>query len=225
MTTMNFNADLMRIAYGCASTEETRYYLCGVHVEAHKVAGAVMVTTDGHSMLVTHDYSAEIMQGARYILQFSKDALKQLKTSREGKKNGHVRRIEITIDSPSVATGRLIENDTFVGSVVIGIIDGSFPDWRRVVPQITAEHPTLGAFETALLARFADIGKQFSDERVTEMQMAANDTASPALIRWGPSTPAFGVLMPMRGSSDAHQLPQWMHVSESAIKKHKVAAK
>jgi DNA polymerase III sliding clamp (beta) subunit (PCNA family) len=49
------NADLFRIVYSCVSTEETRYYLNGVHVEPHPVKGAILVATDGHRMLIAHD--------------------------------------------------------------------------------------------------------------------------------------------------------------------------
>lgn len=55
---MTCNADLFRIAYSCVSTEETRYYLNGVHLEPHPCGGAFMVATDGHRLIVVHDESA-----------------------------------------------------------------------------------------------------------------------------------------------------------------------
>ena len=45
-TTFFLPADDLRAAFQCVSTEQTRYYLGGVLIEADK-----MVATDGHQML------------------------------------------------------------------------------------------------------------------------------------------------------------------------------
>lgn len=55
MTEYNLDADLFMRVRRAIGTEETRYYLTGVHVEPAPGGGALMVATDGRGMLVARD--------------------------------------------------------------------------------------------------------------------------------------------------------------------------
>ena len=55
MTEYNLDADLFMRVRRAIGTEETRYYLTGVHVEPAPGGGALMVATDGRVMLVARD--------------------------------------------------------------------------------------------------------------------------------------------------------------------------
>jgi len=91
-------------------------------------------------------------------------------------------------------------------------IDGTFPDYARVVPSMP-RCPDIwgGGFNGALVADFGKIAGELAkhfDKGVGVFRLLSSDPTSPALIQF-PSTPeAFGVLMPMRCETDSG-LPEW----------------
>jgi len=142
-------SDFLHIAQ-FASTETTRYYLNGVHV-APTPDGVHLVATDGLRMGVlrlpaTEGYCAPNPVGAtpaHIILSISNKAF--LAALKATKKDAHwiVIRTE-TVEvrwMPSQATpapGEVIDSglvtQTFPASALL--VDGTFPDWRRVVPSL-----------------------------------------------------------------------------------------
>jgi len=46
--------DHLKAVFNAVSTEETRYYLCGVQVEIN-AKGTTLVATNGHMLLAAHD--------------------------------------------------------------------------------------------------------------------------------------------------------------------------
>jgi hypothetical protein len=214
---LTFSADLFRIAYTCVSTEETRYYLNGVFVTpAPDGEGALLVSTDGHRLLIVRDTSAEGVPARGVILQAGKDALKQFKTGKGG-----LRRVaHVTIeDEASIATVRFTEGAEFVGAAPLAVVDGSFPDFMRIVPRLEdTERPLVNSINGAYLADFAKIGKELQDvcgdgvrARFAPMSINSGGPDSPALVGWGASIPALGVVMPIRG--DVVTFPTWLETS------------
>ena len=70
-----------------ASSDNYRYYLKGVNIEAHQDGGAVMVATDGHTMACIHDadaycgtqqsiWSTICIQGLKQAITSNKKAMK-----------------------------------------------------------------------------------------------------------------------------------------------------
>ena len=215
--TFTISADLFRIAYKCVSTEETRYYLNGVYVQrAIDGAGALLVSTDGHRLLCVRDESAtgDIPEGG-VIVSAVPAQVRSFKTSKEGDKSGNRLRLTITPDGlPNGAMScELNEGERPLGSVYLRAIDGTFPDWRRVVPVINDEPQQTGIFNAAFVSDFADVGVELSKwaggARVTPMTMLCQRADAPALVRWD-AAPAFGVLMPLRVNADEIAMPAWM---------------
>lgn len=205
MSIIKVDAGLFRIVHTAVSTEETRYYLNGVHFEAHPNGGAVMVATDGHRALVAHDPLAECGQTA--IVQLPKHALALCKRPKL------VGRRELVIDvQNAVATINDIKPaDTetaepiaeMVAACQANVIDGTFPDWRRVVPSPAADESSgaavafNGAYVKAFGALSAELGKHF-DRQSEAMRIMKSDGVSPVVVRWGGYEAIFGVIMPVR---------------------------
>lgn len=181
------DASLFRIASMFQSTEETRYYLNGVHIEPHHDQGVFLVATDGRRMLVAHDLSGKI-DGGTAIVQLGKDQLKACKIVR-GEEIG--RRI--------VANGtRQPLNITAIGSPVAvqakWDVDGTFPNWKRVMQGINgAGH--IEAFDAKLMKSFADAGEALCASPRIDVSYAS--PGGPVLVRFNVSH-VVGVIMPVR---------------------------
>lgn len=214
--TFTISADLFRIAYKCVSTEETRYYLNGVYVQrAIDGAGALLVSTDGHRLLCVRDESAtgDIPEGG-VIVSAVPAQVRSFKTSKQGRVD--MTPLTLTLSDSKHAPAmdcELSEGDRPLGSIYLHKIDGTFPDWRRVVPVINDEPQQTGNFNAAYVSDFADVGVELSKciggGRVTSMTMLCQRADAPALVRWD-AAPAFGVLMPLRVNADEIAMPAWM---------------
>jgi len=196
MTTITVNADMLRAALLCASTEQTRYYLKGVFVDP---AGK-LVSTDGHRMFVgTIDLAASEHNPAPGSFTGWIICRDVLKRALAGHKLAY---IDI---SP-----------TRTGDIACQPVDGTFPDWRRVVPsEITGK---VAQFNPAYVADMGKIGlllagkpKRYSPSAGLTAHIHHNgDSAA------GVTFPGFGdayaVLMPIRGAyhDDA---PQWAAIT------------
>jgi DNA polymerase-3 subunit beta len=180
---MLINIRLLKAVAVAASTEQTRYYLNGVNLQVAN-GEAVMVATNGHMML-----------GARHVTDAS-DAcaciipsalIKSLKLDR---KAGDM--AEFTFDGNDIAIR--YAGNTY-GS---GAVDGSFPNWRPVVPREPASG-VAAQFNAEYLAAFAAAARIMGAKEFKVM--VAHNGDDPALVTWHDEHDTFGVLMPLRASS------------------------
>ena len=218
---IRFNANLYRIATMCMSKEETRYYLCGVFVEPHPVKGVTLTATDGHKLLVIHDESGRADESAIVRLD-----VKLCKATR-----GMVREVQVETGSSEAAFAEALKGYTDdetnfqkVAAAYSVRVDGSFPDYRHVIPKAYGDAPApafasihllgMAAIGTELAAHFHDFNAKRSVSLVNRkdvMQIRAELDApdgGPALVTWPACPAAFGVLMPVRWN-DAAELPTW----------------
>lgn len=216
------DANLFRLVYTAVSTEETRYYLNGVHIEPHSDGGAILVSTDGQRMIVAHDPDGECSESV--IVRLPQFVRAQCKTPRFF---GGSRILEINPTDTGSATlkeitpGRKEEDEPKIETLLTAygvIIDGTFPDWRRVIPSkpdAAAKAGFIGFNDRYLKdwgAFSVDLQKTVNGAS-SGMQLFCADAASPTLIRWGGVPNIFAVLMPMR--IDAHGfLPDFMSKTE-----------
>jgi len=201
-------------AWYCASTEQARYYLCGVYVEKG-AEGALMVATDGHGLACAID-RAGIVEGDA-ILSLSPEMLKAARATRGRPtyfhKNGKAMIADVApedresflqafdISAPEV---RAVQTrDT--------AIDGSFPDWRRVIPsdavEVTSCAPT--TFDMAVLDR---VQKAIHDPDIGKtrcIRLLGADAGSPHLVIRPGQHDAFGVAMPLRDHGSRAPAIDW----------------
>lgn len=215
--TIQVDANLFRLVYGAVSTVETRYHLNGVHIEAHPVKGAILVSTDGHRMIVAHD--PEGVCDEAVIMQLPKFALALCKSPPLVSR----RRIDIDSSLPGSATiqnvsdGKHEGDDPKIENVLTVhrvLIDGKFPDWRRVVPSGDRKTDTIAptafnpSYLKALGALGADIAKTVGGSG--SLQVGLSDGGSPIVIRYAGAPNIFAIQMPMRFDTVNGFLPPFM---------------
>lgn len=141
MFTLRIPVNLLAAADILAAKRDVRYYLKGVHFDA---AANTLVSTDG---------SVAFIASPECVLRVSGDVRSFTMPSEfialalAGAKQKRAKEIDVTVD------GNALRTDTAVGQV----IDGQFPNWRRIYPHsCTGE----GAqFDKDLLARVTKANK------------------------------------------------------------------
>lgn len=174
--------DLLKAAILCASSEESRYYLNGVHLSTT----GHMVTTDGHRMFI-----------ARLNDRPAVDVIIPIDDVKAALKLAGARAQEIEID---LAANR-------IGQISFQPVDGTFPDWRRVVPtgeESPSSKPELNDgpenvhFNHAYIGDLAKMGKVLDGASMLHPRSASH----PCLVTFGERADCFAVLMPMRRTVD-----------------------
>lgn len=204
------------------STEVTRYYLGGVALQPGRAGGAHAIATDGHVMLVQLDPAGAV--DGDLIVAFDKPALAALKRQKADGEFVRYVRLEAANTGPATATVFLATPDDALTvnpealapdcrwAVPCTIIDGAFPDWRRVVP---AEKPAPAAFNGKNVEKFA----RLAGARGIAIHA---DGSGPALVSISddPAQPAmFGIIMPYRCQAhDKPALPAWLEAPKPRAK-------
>ncbi len=130
MTKLSINAEYVRLAHGFASTEETRFYLMGVQVEPHPSGeGVLIIATDGHVAGIFYDRKG--IADKNYLLALDKPTLSALKAQRSDGNRGN-RFVTIKDDRLVITNMAGLEYHIKPNAVEI---DGTFPDWRRIIPE------------------------------------------------------------------------------------------
>jgi DNA polymerase-3 subunit beta len=214
MIKITFDARALKAALVCTSTDETRYYLKGVAVQLDGDK-LFIAATDGHRLIamqpeftIERDDTSELPNRAEFgSVIIPADIVKNLKL------NKAVNDCTLTID------GGKGEIEHCGQSVRFGFVDGSFPNWRAVVPQtITGE---LAQFNASYIGELPKILKAF-DMRDTKIEIEHNGE-SPAFVALNLPMPYVCLLMPYRGTKEPVALPSWVkttrktETTESAI--------
>jgi DNA polymerase-3 subunit beta len=175
--------DILKAALFCASSEESRYYLRGVHLSTT----GHLVTTDGHRMFVAR---LNERPTADVIIPYS-DVQAALKLA-----GARAQDIEVTADR--------------IGQIACQPVDGTFPDWRRVVP--TGEELPSGKpddapgavhFNNRYVGDFEKMADILCGKGTTGQSMLHPVSAShPCLVTFGDRADCFAVIMPVRRKID-----------------------
>lgn len=199
------NANLFRIAATFISKEETRYYLKGVQIERHPVRGAVLVATDGHRAFAAHDEEAILtpeFPEHGVIVKLDTTALKACKADRRETSDRR-----LIANSSDTSQPLVISNGAPVALALDWRIDGSFPDWRRIVPNPSFDPSASVAFNTAYLDTFGKAAKELGHSAPVVAVTGPND--GPLLVTFNDNR-AFGVIMPVRWNGET-STPLWLH--------------
>ena len=248
------NAGLFWRASACVSTEETRYYLTGVHVEPEpKSGGAVMVSTDGHKMIVIRDAAAFVEGDAIVALSASMKASMKALVGRvppkPKKKRGPLglrtlqteritqgSNIKLVIDGNLAALievdpARTFDTDEDRASAFALLrapdisvramqwaetrIDGTFPQWRRVVLAPKPELASVSTFNQRIVQPVIE-ALTYHGRNPTARTIPTGGESSPYIVRTAcKEIDGFGVVMPMRADTP-DRLPDWMVLPATA---------
>ena len=190
------NANLFARVAVAQSSDPGRYYLQGVCIQPHpRGEGVTLTATDGSILIAAHDPKADpaTLPAGGIIVNLGKDGLK---AARKGQ--------TVTIDP---ATGDASVDNAW-RSASTTIVDGAFPDWRRILPQ-GDQVATGAAFDVKILSR---LGDALCDWRKSShgLTMRGADDASPHIIACDtPDAAIFAVCMPIRHTPPAG-LPAWL---------------
>jgi DNA polymerase-3 subunit beta len=192
MLKVTLNIRALRATLVAVSTEETRYYLNGINLE-FTPDGVVMAATDGHRMIILRQpYGEHAATAAHASVIVPRDLVAKLKIKLR------------TLDETTLTIaddGRLTfehAGEMFGGSRV----DGSFPDYRRVVPQDLDGKPA--QYNPAYLADFAKARQELTGSKLDKdgkgSPIVRYNGGSPAVVdfAWETGFQAIGVLMPLR---------------------------
>lgn len=196
------------------STEETRYCLMGVAIQP-AANGAICVSTDGHRLGACHDPDGLATEAVIVKLpsQIRMPSMKGLLASPwlvgigTGGGKGHISVVEPNAkgeeDTALSAIERVEDCSIRIGRA---FIDGTFPDWRRVIPKPN-EKDIIRGFNAEYFKAFGKHitlrGASPADAHLIEIQTEPN---------------FLGVLMPMRVESKG-KLPDWLDEPQAPAKK------
>lgn len=152
-----------------AADQDVRYYLCGVYIEPHPEKGAIIVATNGHVMGMIHDPDGFCAQPI-----IVGDISKQLISACVSKgviKGLPPTGLYITDGGAIVEYGDVQEKaiEPFGKTVMhlsrIQIVDGKFPDWRRVIPKKTEPSGEVMVAQAQYLSLFEKVVKALGAQR------------------------------------------------------------
>ena len=182
----------------CASSEETRFYLCGVLVEIEPRA-VTYVATDGHRLFAHREELAAGDEDNTLLGRFIIPT-KSCRAIKLGKKTTSAALLS-QVDDGGMLLAHLGERHYFKP------VDGTFPDWRRVMPKRGGE--AYAHFDGKLVASFSAIAAALGDDKGSP-RICPMDANSPALVVFhGREDTTFGVIMPMRGEKVSRIVPAW----------------
>lgn len=185
-TIITVSADTLRAALICASTDKHRYYINGVYVDPK----GYIVSTDGHRLFCAKIDVSDAAPFTGWIIP--SDVLKRALTGYKNK----------TVD---IAPNRC-------GDIACQPVDGTYPDWRRVIPQGDLSG-AVAQFNPAYVADLGKIGKLLGASGALPAHIH-HDGDAPAGVTFPNAPDAFAVLMPIRS---AHSAPDSAWRDASAV--------
>jgi DNA polymerase III sliding clamp (beta) subunit (PCNA family) len=177
ITSNHFEAATMAM-----SKDQVRIYLCGVKFEE-----GFMISADGYQLIRV---AAPIPAGVDFIM----DAItvkRVLAMSKEANKL-HKVALQIQFDTE--------ENKVWVldDKITIGKVDGTFPDWRRVLPSEFGPQESVGV-DTDYLANLGKAGRIHSGHKRGRLKLTMNaSSGGPIQLTNGLDDGFYAVLMPTR---------------------------
>jgi DNA polymerase-3 subunit beta len=194
MKTATINLNVLAALSLCASTEETRYYLCGVCVEIaprHITCAA----SDGHLLAAHREELADDAPDNELLGSF---IIPTAMCARFKLKKGPSTVGTIMGDAEHLTIG--------YGGERIGFapIDGTFPDWRRVVPALPMGETRTAQFLPSHVSRLANVGTKLGYGAMCIHHNGYN----PTLVDWYGNTDTVAVIMPFRVALEPKH-PAW----------------
>lgn len=146
-----------------AGVKDVRFYINGVRIEPHPVKGAILVATNGHTMAAIHDPDGFCSQPI-IVGSIGKDLLRACRSAKPAVPGADLR-LWIDAQSAVIAEGHDEPAHPFDQyarhASRIELIDGKYPDWRRVLTGASQRHsqdfPAVNPAYLALIDEAASI--------------------------------------------------------------------
>jgi DNA polymerase-3 subunit beta len=205
---------------------DSRYYLEGIFIEPHPEKGVILVATDGSTLGVIHDpdgwTAAPVIVGGiskKLISACSSKGIEHRMT---------VPKLLYISQHGAVVTGdsQVFDEVNPFGSLAlhmskIDIVDGKFPDWRKVVALKRTQSSEYPCVNSAYLARLYTAAKILVPNSKygwgIDLIPSGRDTQVIARISNTELENRFmALLMPMRNDAPKTHLPDWLMPKEEA---------
>jgi DNA polymerase-3 subunit beta len=196
MKTATINLKVLAALSLCASTDKARYYLHGVCVEIAP-RHVTYAATDGHVMAAHREELADDAPDNELLGSFiiPTAACAKFKLKKRASTVGI-----IMGDAEHLTIGHGGENIGFRFKPV----DGTFPEWRRVVPAPPTGETKTAQFSPSNVSRLANVGTQLGYGALCIHHNGGN----PTLVDWQGNTDTVAVIMPYRVDLDPKH-PAW----------------
>ena len=194
MKTATINLKVLAALSLCASTEKTRYYLCGVCVEIAP-RHITYVATDGHLLAAHREELADDAPDNELLGSF---IIPTAMCTKFKLKKGASTVGTIMPDAEHLTIAYGAERIGFTP------VDGPFPDWRRVVPALPTGETKTAQFSAHNVSRLANVGTQLGYGAM----YIHHDGNSPTLVDWLDNTDTVAVIMPHRVALEPKH-PAW----------------
>lgn len=168
------------------SKDETRYYLAGIHLCGAKDGGTIMVSTDGHRLGQYHMADNEFVpreDGGDVILRFTPEVAS---AARKRIKDAPFEGLELT--GSDLKIGKVTFHDM--------LIDATFPDWDKVVPEEPGERTSFPlGLNANYVGTYAKVAKELDRAPIIAIH-AGKKLGDPTTIQINGCPEYRGVLMP-----------------------------
>lgn len=198
---ISFHAPAYAALLHLASTQDSRYYLNGVYAEKHPKVGVLLTATNGHIMGSIYDPNGVWEDERSGVIIGTNATLAKFAAWPRSKATGPTMTVE---------EERATVSDEF-GSVTVtrALIDGTFPNWRKVAKGAISKKPGVEVI-TYDLNLMAKIGKFATAYRADRSPTIFYDQPTgPATLRFDVPE-LFGVIMPMRSGAPNERFPAWL---------------
>lgn len=198
-TSFFLRADDLRAAFQCISTEQNRYYMGGVFIDT---TDKKLVGLDGHQML-TIEMPEGCFVGPDCLTQpdgfimhcDATDKAFKVKTVPHGDLwvygDTATGILQFVAEHSTCPDGQLYQR---VGVLEFTVIDGTFPDWRRVVPKGDGTGGTI-CYNPTVMAKLIKAADVIDKGRAIRITSGAG-TGDPIKVEFAASHRMLGTLMP-----------------------------
>lgn len=197
------DAGLAIEAYRFVSDQESRYYLTGIRIEPCPIGGVLIVATNGHYLAAFYDEGG--ICNKPLIVRLDAPMQAELKNDGGGALGESTGELSILVDGSL----RLSAGDGEDGRAILTqhecLIEGTYPDWRRVVPAFPKDVTEPASFNGEYIAKFAGL------TRGGWVRILSTGDSAPAIVLMSDRPEVLGILMPGKHGIEA-KAPAWLAV-------------
>ena len=182
-----------------AAKKDVRYYLNGVYLDStvfhESKSVSLLVATDGHRLHAFRDATeyAEPSTTGNVIIPL--DMVNAILKAGAGKNGPEL--VDISVEDIAGENGRIITAKVGAVTLTDAAVDGTFPDFRRVIPKSTDNAPA--HYQGRYIADIATAAQYLTGRKDTALNIKQNGTNA-GLVFAGDCPEFLAVIMPVKSS-------------------------
>lgn len=217
MTHVSLNIHALKAANKAASEEETRFYLKGVRVIVTQDT-TTYVATNGAILFAYQEEAAhtstEPLLGEWTIPSTVIAKMKCPKANR--RQRG---RFQYSFATMTVSDDGTLNTQFGDDKHEFKAVDGTYPDWRRVIPLKTDPTEPVHNYNPDYLAALKKAGEIMGQSANSSNFDLHYNGSGPAMITYSSVENALGIIMPYRANTGAINCPSWVRATGESVSK------